>query len=96
MLRYQQRYAWFDCGLFFCRLLKSPKTDKAKLISRMAKMGQPMLPGIIAAAPGQPGSDPDTEVSVAKGQIRVINANVCIFMAWLGLAGHICIYRFHA
>jgi len=32
------------------------KSDKAKLISRMAKMGQPMLP-LTGAAAAQPDSD---------------------------------------
>ncbi|XP_062409545.1 FK506-binding protein 15 [Sardina pilchardus] len=41
---------------------KSPDSAKAKLISRMAKMGQPMLPFLHGAIPAQPdASDSDTE-----------------------------------
>ena len=36
---------------------QSPKSDKARLISRMAKMGQPMLPNMSGAMPAHPDSE---------------------------------------
>lgn len=42
-------------GLYW--YFQSPKSDKAKLISRMAKMGQPMLPQMSGAIPAQPDSE---------------------------------------
>ena len=42
--------------------LQAPgKSDKARLISRMAKMGQPMLP-MTGAVAAQPESDEEPEV----------------------------------
>ena len=45
--------------LHFCQ--SSPASGKAKLISRMAKMGKPMLP-MTGAVPVQPDSDSDSQV----------------------------------
>ncbi|XP_041914928.1 FK506-binding protein 15 isoform X1 [Alosa sapidissima] len=49
--------------------LKSKDSAKAKLISRMAKMGQPMLPFLRGAIPAQPdASDSDTEDMCDSGR----------------------------
>ncbi|KAK7505089.1 hypothetical protein BaRGS_00003659, partial [Batillaria attramentaria] len=51
------------------QLSHSPKTDKAKLISRMAKMGQPMLPNMAGAVPAQLDSEeepPSPQPGTAK------------------------------
>lgn len=47
----------------FFYILQSPKSDKAKIISRMAKMGQQMLPlpGAIVAQPLSSESDAEEE-----------------------------------
>lgn len=42
--------------IFHCLHLKGGSSNKAKLISRMAKMGQPMLP-LVGAVPAQQDSD---------------------------------------
>ncbi|KAG2455910.1 FKB15 protein, partial [Polypterus senegalus] len=50
--------------------LANPDSTKAKLISRMAKMGQPMLPFLTGALPSQPDSS-DSELEDAN-TLRVI------------------------
>ena len=45
--------------------LQSPSTSKAKLISRMAKMGQPMLPMSGSAATAGDSTDSENDVSIA-------------------------------
>lgn len=45
-------------------LLQNPDATKAKLISRMAKMGQPMLPFLTGAATQPESSDSELEVSI--------------------------------
>lgn len=51
---------------FLLRCLQSPTQDtsKAKLISRMAKMGKPMLP-LSGAVPAMPDSDHEDQVPVS-------------------------------
>lgn len=43
---------------------QNPDATKAKLISRMAKMGQPMLPFLTGAASQPESSDSELEVSI--------------------------------
>ena len=50
----------------------NPKSDKAKLISRMAKMGQPMLP-MTGATPSQPDDDDEEETpSTHSAQVNTV------------------------
>ena len=50
----------------------NPKSDKAKLISRMAKMGQPMLP-MTGATPAQPYDDDEEETaSTPSAQVNTV------------------------
>ncbi|XP_076868041.1 FK506-binding protein 15 isoform X2 [Brachyhypopomus gauderio] len=49
-------------------LSKHPDAVKARLISRMAKMGQPMLPLLLGAIPAQPeSSDSEMEIGTESG-----------------------------
>lgn len=48
-------------GTFFIKL-QNPDATKAKLISRMAKMGQPMLPFLAGVASQPESSDSELEV----------------------------------
>ena len=46
---------------------QSPKSNKARLISRMAKMGQPMLPNMSGAVPAHPDSEDEPVGGERKG-----------------------------
>ncbi|KAJ8379614.1 hypothetical protein SKAU_G00003920 [Synaphobranchus kaupii] len=50
--------------------LANPDTSKAKLISRMAKMGQPTLPFLTGAAPSQPDSSDSEMEDPSLSRIR--------------------------
>uniref|UniRef100_A0A667Y4T4 peptidylprolyl isomerase n=1 Tax=Myripristis murdjan TaxID=586833 RepID=A0A667Y4T4_9TELE len=52
--------------------LANPDATKAKLISRMAKMGQPMLPFLTGVASQPESSDSELESSVAPSQLQPV------------------------
>lgn len=54
--------------------LKNPDVAKAKLISRMAKMGQPMLPFLAGTAPAQlDSSDSEIEVCLLLPLLAIVS-----------------------
>lgn len=62
LTKHEVKYEDYDCLFSLLQCLQNPDASKAKLISRMAKMGQPMLPFFTGPASHPDSSDSELEV----------------------------------
>ena len=72
---------------------QSPKSDKARLISRMAKMGQPMLPNMSGAMPAHPDSE-DEPVGGERKSVRVVVHSCVCVCVYVCECVHVCLDMF--